>query len=282
LKADSRISLVQSEGSRLSLAAGQSPTNPRAFHAAKPLRLASGRAIQHLSETGDDFCFGLLCHWRRKQAWDLLVGDAQGYVWLYRRADTPDYLSFRPGQRLELADGGLVRVGVRAATSQWDTHVGVRATVGAGDFNGDGVNDLVVGDAFGNITYFRNVGGNEAPRFAPGKVVVQGSGRAFVTVADWNEDGLLDLVVGWSGEGINICLNEGTVENPRFRGKTRVEIPVTLPYPCPAVCDWDADGDQDIITTCSYGFLYSLDRTFVEQGYAQAEVLRVEKKPGGR
>jgi hypothetical protein len=199
-------------------------------------------------------------------------------VWLYPAESGQAQNSFGEGRRLPVQGGGYVQVGVDERKTGWDVHVGARATVAAGDFNSDGLVDLMVGDAFGKITYFENVGSRPEPLFRPGQVVLEGRGRAFVCAADWNGDGLLDLVIGWSGEGILICINEGTPAEPEFAARVRVPVSQALPYPCPFVCDWDGDGDLDTVATCSYGFLYALDRAFIEHGYAAGEVIASETR----
>lgn len=98
------------------------------------------------------------------------------------------------------------------------------------DWDGDGLNDLVVGNSEGRILFFRNVGNVTTPSFAPGialaaggeEILIQPGARGSLqgpaearwgyvspTVVDWNEDGRLDIVgssalaehVVWLGQG---------------------------------------------------------------------------------
>jgi hypothetical protein len=82
------------------------------------------------------------------------------------------------------------------------------------DWDSDGLWDVVAGCDDGSVTWFRNVGSKEAPKFEKGKVLVEkhdGNGynllrwsekevvpgiRAQVEVVDYNGDGKLDLLVG--------------------------------------------------------------------------------------
>ncbi len=74
------------------------------------------------------------------------------------------------------------------------------------DWDGDGYLDLIVGDEEGTVTLFRNTATQGLPQLATGKTLVakgnpknpnDGPGiRAKVCVADWNEDGHLDLLLG--------------------------------------------------------------------------------------
>ncbi|MBL9122050.1 MAG: VCBS repeat-containing protein [Planctomycetaceae bacterium] len=82
------------------------------------------------------------------------------------------------------------------------------------DWDGDGLWDVVSGADDGSVSWFRNVGQADAPRFKPGFVLVEkhdGLGsdllywsdddvrpgiRSQVEVTDFNDDGKLDLLVG--------------------------------------------------------------------------------------
>ncbi|QOJ17731.1 MAG: VCBS repeat-containing protein [Phycisphaeraceae bacterium] len=74
------------------------------------------------------------------------------------------------------------------------------------DWDGDGVLDLVVGDEWAGVTFFRGTGqrdGDGLPTFEPGVPIVPGKEknlvpgfRVRVETADWNNDGKLDLLVG--------------------------------------------------------------------------------------
>ena len=47
----------------------------------------------------------------------------------------------------------------------------------AGDWNGDGKKDLIVGDGNGNVFFLRNTGTDAAPAFTSAASVVAGAGR---------------------------------------------------------------------------------------------------------
>ena len=77
-----------------------------------------------------------------------------------------------------------------------------------GDWDRDGLWDLIVGGGAGSVVFFRNVGRIGAPRFGTGVEIVEGGRgktggepqdpgvRCKPQVADWNGDGALDLLVG--------------------------------------------------------------------------------------
>ena len=263
------------------LVRGLSSKNPRQFAPDDAEVLAAeGHPIEHGSATGDPFTVGRLVDWTGKGRLDLVVGNADGRVWLYENAATNRQPVFRAGRKLRLASGSDLVVGRDETKDGWETHVGCRAMVAAGDMNNDGLMYLVIGDAQGNVTYFRNVGTHEEPAFAEGERLFQEEPRAFVDVADWNSDGLLDIVVSWTGADgmIRIYLNEGSREQPRFNRPIIVRTPFWVPYASPFVCDWDADGNADLMLACSYGLIYFLDRSFIERGYVKAAVIGVRRR----
>lgn len=89
-----------------------------------------------------------------------------------------------------------------------------------GDLDGDGDQDILIGEAFGYLYYGENIAGPDAiPEFAP--LVFQymdidvGLSSA-PSVADVNQDGLMDLLVGERQGNINYFENIGAVGNPQF------------------------------------------------------------------
>ena len=81
------------------------------------------------------------------------------------------------------------------------------------DFNDDGILDIIVGDRNGYVNYFRGTGTEtlttEPDIKANGTTIDAGSNSAPVIV-DWNEDGLLDLILGTETGTIRLYLNSGT------------------------------------------------------------------------
>ena len=127
---------------------------------------------------------------------DLVVGNRSGAVQIVANLGTrqaPKWAKQR--SELKTADGKAIQ-GSNAHHADWD---------------GDGVRDLVVGSEHGDVTWYRNTGQNDAPRYAKGELLVaagrsghdpEGSTpkhhgmRVKVHVTDWNEDGKVDLLVG--------------------------------------------------------------------------------------
>ena len=121
--------------------------------------------------------------------------------------------------------------------------------VAVGDFNGDGVPDLVTANYGDNtVSVFLNVtGGGAHPIFAPAATFLTGLNPESVAVVDLDGDGKLDLVVACAGSNIVSVLMGTTPVNaihPTFAHV--VDFPVELGPTSVAVGDLDGDGRPDI------------------------------------
>ena len=140
------------------------------------------------------------------------------------------------------------------------------------DWDGDGLNDLLVGVGSGNILLFHNEGDKSRPKFNVGEYLVDADGRILdagsmvsPVVVDWNGDGIKDLVVGEEQDASVVWYqNTGTNSQRKFvyRGHINSDgkMLVVPAKPCPEspfytkdytpaveVIDWDGDGDPDLI-----------------------------------
>ena len=90
------------------------------------------------------------------------------------------------------------------------------------DMNGDGQPDVIVGDRKGTVGIYLNPGG-----WKPGVELPLASLVSFGSVtslggcvapfaADWNGDGLIDLIIGKTNGRIAVALNTGTKAQPKF------------------------------------------------------------------
>ncbi len=175
------------------------------------------------------------------------------------------------------------------------------------DWNNDGKNDLIAGDTQGNVWLFLNTGTKEKPELAEGKrveadgkpigasrrtykrvdgrlvvdKVVEGSHPLADTysklhVADWDGDGLKDLLVGHS-RTVVFYKNVGTKSSPRLQAPVLVKIPGgNFPSrPSPYVVDWDKDGKKDLLVGCETGEIrfYRNEGTNKEPKLARGVVL---------
>ncbi len=117
------------------------------------------------------------------------------------------------------------------------------------DLDADGDLDLVVGEASGTLNLYRNEGTAQAPRFA--LVSDEWNGwrlgrRAVPAFGDLDGDGDLDLLVGTDLQGVLVFENVGTAQEASYEPRGALPIPAPV-LAAPALGDFDADGDLDLV-----------------------------------
>ena len=134
--------------------------------------------------------------------YDMLIGNIVGEVILMRNEGTPRIPRFST-HRVTLTAGG----------EKIQVPKGDAGPVHA-DWDSDGKRDLIVGAGDGSVWFYRNIGEDDAPDFAKGRVIVAKLPRQYnnlwqhdeeptwpgirakVCVTDYNRDGHVDLLVG--------------------------------------------------------------------------------------
>src|SRR5688572_15438631 len=91
------------------------------------------------------------------------------------------------------------------------------------DWDADGDLDLLVGNIAGRVVLLDNVGDKKTPKFARkgpieagGDVLSVDANDAGPTVADWDGDGMWDLVVGGGAGTVMFFKNEGKKGAPKL------------------------------------------------------------------
>ena len=260
---DGNLDLVYALNGHIELKLNVDPRNPPRWKEAGVLN-AGGKPINYVFPLGDAEMFPLIVDFNRDGLPDLVLGLADGYVWYYKNIGTRTEPKLAEGVHFRLSNGGFVKIGRYKegdTASDFASHSGDRSCPKVADFNGDGVNDLMVSDAYGDVTYFENVGSNEKPVFAPGvKVLHESPDRAMIAVTDWDHDGRVDIILPLQ-DSIYLYRNVGKGREQRFQ-RDRELVHQYIPYPNPYVVDWNGDGDEDLLVSSSYGVCYLLnDRT---------------------
>lgn len=130
------------------------------------------------------------------------------------------------------------------------------STPALGDLDGDGDFDVVVGGAFGGLSYLENTGTSTSPGFVDrlGSASPIGGSEIFRSspdLADLDGDGDRDAVVGSHLSGLLYFENTGTSADPRFQQHTGSANPfdglAVGQESGPALADLDGDGDLDAV-----------------------------------
>jgi hypothetical protein len=255
---------------------------------------------------------------------DLIVGDEDGRVaWVENTGRGADGLPVFLPPRYFRQEADEVKVGALAAPA-------------AVDWDGDGDTDLIVGNTAGYLEFLENLSGPgvERPRWAAprrleadGRVVriqagpngsIQGPceakwGYTTLTAADWDGDGLPDLVVNSIWGRVVWYRNVGTRRAPKLAAAQPVEVAWQMPQPTlawgwlrprgaelltqwrttPVAVDWNRDGLTDLVMLDHEGFLAFFERRRRDGGLvllppqrvlcdAQGQPLRLTTGTAGR
>lgn len=154
------------------------------------------------------------------------------------------------------------------------------------DWDGDGLTDIVSGNGVGNIGFIRNLGGSEPTWDAPKMLEVDGVpiriippgafwGYTTIDVADWNHNGLLDILVNDHHGHVQWFENIGSRTAPELAPPKPIEVqwdgealkPKWVPgettgndllapwRTSPYVMDFNADGLNDLVMLDHEGYL---------------------------
>ena len=258
---------------------------------------------RYFQQEADDVKCGALAtpvgvDWDGDGAMDIISGNSAGYIVFFKNLSAPgvEKPKWAAPKYLE-ADGRVIRfmAGVNGsiqgpAESKWGY-----TTLSVADWDGDGLPDLIVNSIFGKVVWFKNTGTRTEPKLAAAQAIevewdgaqpslawgwMRPEGKALLTqwrttpfAADWNHDGLTDLVM---------LDHEGYLAF--FERTKRDGKPVLLP-PRRVLCDekgeplllskgaagksgrrkicitdWDGDGKLDILlNSSSANFLRQVD-----------------------
>jgi hypothetical protein len=262
---------------------------------AKPRYSAGRRLKQNGRPIKMDSCMitPTAVDWDRNGTVDLIVGQEDGRVAFVENTGQiiEGMPTFKPPQYFQqIAD---------------EVKFGVLATPVSFDWDDDGDEDLICGNAAGYLGWIENLDGGDPPRWAApkcleadGKLIriqagsngsIQGPAEAkwgytVLSVADWNGDGLPDLVVNSIWGKVAWYRNIGTRKVPRLAAAEPIEVqwPGKPPKPAwtwwetqgkelatqwrtsPAALDWNGDGLCDLVMLDTEGYLVLFPRTRLE------------------
>jgi len=128
---------------------------------------------------------------------------------------------------------------------------GDRGSITAGDIDGDGDLDLVVGEKNGNLNYYVNNGSAKEPNWilkSEELMFITGMQNSAPAFGDMDGDGDLDLLVGEKQGQIAFIENIGTPKKPVWNLKSKSFFQIDVgSNSVPRLFDIENDGDLDLL-----------------------------------
>ncbi len=254
---------------------------------------------------------------------DLVVGDEDGRVALVEHTG-----------RLGIGGVPVFHEPVYFQQEAGDLKFGALVTPVGIDWDEDGDDDIIAGNTAGNIAFFENLDGKYPPKWAApvlleaaGKTIhiqagpngsIQGPceakwGYTTQTVADWDHDGRLDIVVNSIWGKVIWYRNTGPKGAPILAGAKPVEVEwkgkppkpawnwwdpegknlVTQWRTTPVVVDWNEDGLNDLVMLDHEGYLAFFERRKKRENelvllpgkrrfVGESEILRLNDRGAGK
>jgi hypothetical protein len=125
--------------------------------------------------------------------------------------------------------------------------------------DGDGDLDLLVGEASGNVNFFRNVGSPREARFEADPEAfgaLDAGRRSAPAFSDVDGDGDLDVVIGREEPGALLLRNTGTAREPAWAPPEPWAALPLPPYGTPVFGDLDGDGRPEVVSGGLSGGLF--------------------------
>jgi hypothetical protein len=248
--------------------------------------------------------------WNRDSNPDIFVGKEDGRVVLMLGTGrfSDGIPEFTPPRYLEQESDNL--------------KVGALSTPYSVDWDGDGDEDIIAGDTAGYINFVENLGGGASPKWAKpvyltagGQTIriqagpngsIQGPAEAkwgytVLNVADWDHDGLLDIVINSIWGKVEWFKNIGTAGKPELAAVQPVTVAWEGPTPKPAwnwwnpegtnlvtqwrttpcIHDLNGDGLNDLVMLDTEGYLAFFERVKTEGGFELRPPARIFKDENG-
>ncbi len=209
--------------------------------------------IGYWGDYGWDNAFNSKGEWTR--------GPLHGYVYLVRNTGTTKSPKYAEPVKINAAGKPIDVYGMPSPN--------------LADYDNDGDLDIMCGEFLDKFTYFENIGSRSKPEYANGRLLTHSFSpitmdlQMIVPVAiDWDKDGDVDIIAGDEDGRVAFIENSGVINNsmpkfmpPRYFQQQAKDVKFGA-LVTPFSCDWDNDGDEDLIcgNTAGYiGFIENLD-----------------------